>query len=420
MMLKLLWNFESFRWFFDQCSAYFSIQLGRCVLFSFLALGLVLVLRHSILKEKIFLKGLLWSIFLLVPFVGKLELFYNNTLMCRLFLWWNNCCIEYPAIRYGYLLGVMISGALIFRQHRKLHRQINSMEQRIIDGKKVYISEMPVTPFTIGVLRSKIVVPKVMKDTFETEELQAVLLHERTHIRLGHLWFYLLWDILRMLLWLNPLLTYCMGYFKEDMEEICDRVTIRNGSSTSYEYGQVLLKSVKLLKAENMGMSAAFVGEKDYRDLKRRITKVADYKPYQKIGAVTLCSMGFLFLAGMFLLIRGISYPKYIEWADIGLVNEAGEYYNLAGSDTLEQAFRTDGQYVYIDRWAFGDVLRENGVDDDMDGFWLGFGTYTKLPGIGAVPNGIYVDYSGTESELVIPYVNGKDSLYDYIFKYIL
>ena len=192
MMLKLLWNFESFRWFFDQCSAYFLIQRGRCVLFSFLALGLVLVLRHSILKEKIFLKGLLWSIFLLVPFVGKLELFYNNTLMCRLFLWWNNCCIEYPAIRYGYLLGVMISGALIFRQHRKLHRQINSMEQRIIDGKKVYISEMPVTPFTIGVLRSKIVVPKVMKDTFETEELQAVLLHERTHIRLGHLWFYLL------------------------------------------------------------------------------------------------------------------------------------------------------------------------------------------------------------------------------------
>ena len=419
-MLEIQWTFESFRWFLYQCSVYFSVQLGRCVLFSFAALGIVLVLRCSILKEKIFLKGILWSIFLLVPFVGKLELFYNNILMRRLFLWWNNICIKYSAIGYCYLLGVVISGVFIFRQHRKLQKQISGMEQRTIDGKKVYISEMPVTPFTIGVFHSKIVVPKVMKDTFETEELQAVLLHERTHIRLGHLWFYLLWDILRMLLWLNPLLTYCMGYFREDMEDICDRVTIQKGSSTAYEYGQVLLKSIKLLKAENMGMSATFAGEKDFRDLKHRITEVAEYKPYRKIGTAFLCMVCLLFLAGMFMLIREASYPKYIESADVGLVNEAGEYFTLAKNDTLEQAFRTDGQYVYLDRPAFQDVLRENGVDEDMDSFWLGFGTYAKLPGIGAVPNGIYVDYSGIETELVIPYVNREDCFFEYIFKYIL
>ena len=419
-MLALKWNFESFRWFLDQCSVYFSIQLGRCVLFSFVALGIVLVLRCSILKEKIFLKGMLWSIFLLVPFVGKLELFYNNILMYRLFLWWNNICIKYSVIGYGYLLGVVISGVLIFRQHRKLYRQINRMEQGTIGGKKVYISETPITPFTIGVFHSKVVVPKVMRDTFEVEELQAVLLHEKTHIRLGHLWFYLLWDVLRMLLWLNPLLTYCMRYFKEDMEDICDRVTIKKGSSTAYEYGQVLLKSIKLLKAENMGMSATFVGEKDYQDLKHRFTKVAEYKPYRTLEVAILCMMCLLFLAGMFTLIREASFPKFIESADVGLVNKAGEYFALAESSTLKQAFRTDSQYVYLDRSAFQDVLLENGVDEDMDGFWLGFGSYTKLPGIGATPNGIYVDYSGTETELVIPYVNRGNFFLEYIFKYIL
>lgn len=128
-MLEIQWVFESFRWFLSQCSVYFSIQLGRCVLFSFVVLGIVLILRCSILKEKLFLKGLLWSIFLIVPFVGKLELFYNNILMRRLFLWWNNICIKYSAIGYCYLLGIVISGALIFWQHRKLYRQINSMEK---------------------------------------------------------------------------------------------------------------------------------------------------------------------------------------------------------------------------------------------------------------------------------------------------
>lgn len=419
-MLKMQWTFESFLWFLNQCSVYFSIQLGRCVLFSFAALGIVLVLRCSILKKRILLRGLLWSIFLLVPFMGKLELFYNNVLMCRLFLWWHNCCIAFPAISYGYMIGVVISGVFIFLQHRKLYRQVKNMERGEVGGNKIYISEMPVTPFTIGVFRSKVVVPKVVKDTFETEELQAVLLHERMHIRLGHLWFYFLWDILRILLWLNPLLTYCMGYLKEDMEDICDRVTIQKGSSTAYEYGQVLLKSVKLLKAEGMGMSATFVGEEDYKDLKRRITKVAEYKPYQKTGAVMLCLMCMLFLTGMAMLVREGSYPKYIERGDVGFVSEKGEYFNLADSDALERAFRIDGQYVYLDRPAFGDILRENGLDDDMDGFWLGFGTYTKLPGIGDTLNGVYVDYSGTETELVIPYVNRENFFFEFVFKYIL
>ncbi len=419
-MLKMQWTFESFLWFLNQCSVYFSIQLGRCVLFSFAALGIVLILRCSILKKKIFLKGLLWSIFLLVPFVGKLELFYNNALMCRLFLWWHNCCIAYPVISYGYMIGVVISGVFIFLQHRKLYRQVKNMERGTIGGNKIYISEMPVTPFTIGVFHSKVVVPKVVKDTFEAEELQAVLLHERIHIRLGHLWFYFLWDILRMLLWLNPLLTYCMGYLKEDMEDICDRVTIQKGCGTAYEYGQVLLKSVKLLKAEGMRMSATFVGEEDYKDLKRRITRVAEYKPYQKTGAVILCLMCLLILAGMAMLVRESSYPKYIERGGVGFVSETGEYFNLADSDALERAFRIDGQYVYLDRSAFGDILQENGLDEDMDGFWLGFGTYTKLPGIGDTPNGVYVDYSGTETELVIPYVNRGNFLFEYVFKYFL
>ncbi len=52
-----------------------------------------------------------------------------------------------------------------------------------------------------------------------------------------------------------------MRYLKEDMEDICDRVTIQKGGSTAYEYGQVLLKSVKLLKAEGVEISAAFAGE---------------------------------------------------------------------------------------------------------------------------------------------------------------
>lgn len=414
-MLEIQRSFESFLWFCKQCNIYFLIQIGRCVLFSFAALGIVLILRCSILKEKIFLKGMLWSLFLLVPFVGKLELFYNDNLLCRPFLWWHDFCCKYPAIGYGYLFGMVLSGVLIFRQHRKIYKQIECMEQKTIDGKKVYISETPITPFTIGVFHSKVVVPKVITDTFGEKELQAVLLHERTHIRLGHLWFYLLWDILRMLLWINPLLTYCMRYFKEDMEDICDLVTIQKGNSTAYEYGQVLLKSVKLLKTQNMGMSAALVGERDYQDLKHRIINVAGYKPYRTFEAVVLCIVCMLFLTGMFSLIKQVSYPRYADMGTMCLINEARESFLLYDSDALQKAVRVDGANVYIDKKLFQNVLKEYGIDDSMERFWLGFGGYAKMPGIGSSCNIIYVDYDGHDT-LTIPYENVEKKFFEYIF----
>ncbi len=410
---------SSFLWFFNQCRVYFSIQLGRCVLFSFAALFAVLLLRRSVLKKRIFLKGMAWSIFLTVPFVGKLELFYNNALLCRLFLWWNNGCIRFPVVSYGYLLGIAVSGVMIVYQRRKLKKQMKHMTQKEFDGKKIYVSELPVTPFAAGVLCPKVVVPKVMEDTFETEELRIVLLHERTHIRLGHLWVYLLWDILRALLWMNPLLTCCMRYLKEDMEDICDRVVVQKKGS-AYEYGQVLLKSVKLLKAQGAGMSATLIGEKDYQELKQRITRIAEYKPYQKSRVTILCLMCLLSLAGIFMMIKNISYPKYLDKGDVGLVTAAGEYFHFADNDILKRAFQIDGKYVYIDRLAFKKILRENGINKDIEGFWLGFGTYIKLPGIGSTPNVIYVDYSGNENQMIIPYVNREKSAFEYIFKYIL
>lgn len=422
MMPEAQRSVSSFLWFLDQCRVYFSIQLGRCVLFSFGVLSVVFLLRRSVLKKRIFLKGLAWGLFLAVPFVGKLELFYDNALMCRLFLWWNNGCICYPAISYGYLLGVAVSGVMIFWQNRNLKGQIKHMASKEIDGEKIYVSEMPVTPFTVGVFHPKVVVPKVMEDAFETEELKTALLHERTHIRLGHLWVYLLWDILRALLWMNPLLTCCMRYLKEDMEDICDRVVIQKKDGNAYEYGQMLLKSVKLLKAQNAGTSVTLAGEKDYQDLKHRITKIAEYKPYQMSEIVLSCTVCTLLLLGIFSLIKQGSCPRYMANRDMCLLNESGDLFMLYDSNALQDAVSIEGVpmesgRLCIDREEFQKVLEECGIDGSIENFWLGFGGYVKMPGIGTTINSVYVDYGGQETELTIPYENREDEFWECLFK---
>ncbi len=101
------------------------------------------------------------------------------------------------------------------------------MEKREVEGTCIYVTKMPVTPSTIGIFRPKIIMPEVILKEYDQKDLQTILLHEKTHIQLGHLLFYFLWDILRVILWLNPFLTIGTRYFREDMEEICDFVTIQ-------------------------------------------------------------------------------------------------------------------------------------------------------------------------------------------------
>ena len=57
----------------DFCAAYYATQLVRCAAFSFLLLGLVMLLRKMLFSRRTFIRGLLWSSFLPIPFPGKLN-----------------------------------------------------------------------------------------------------------------------------------------------------------------------------------------------------------------------------------------------------------------------------------------------------------------------------------------------------------
>ena len=62
----------------DDLTTYFSIQLGRCVLLSFPVLALILILRRGVFMKTTFLKGMVWGIFSVVPFLGKLICFMTD------------------------------------------------------------------------------------------------------------------------------------------------------------------------------------------------------------------------------------------------------------------------------------------------------------------------------------------------------
>lgn len=91
-----------------------------------------------------------------------------------------------------------------------------------------------------------------------------------------------------------------MEELRKDLEDICDRVTIQEGSMEACEYGKLLIKAIQMLRAENVGEMAAFAGEKEYGELQQRILRIAEYTPYEKQRVRNLCMRAATVLAGIF------------------------------------------------------------------------------------------------------------------------
>lgn len=247
----------------DDLTTYFSIQLGRCVLLSFPVLALILILRRGVFMKTTFLKGMVWGIFAVVPFLGKLKLFYDRPWVPGVYMWWNDLCMVCRPVRYGYMLGIAVCAGVMIGKRRRLCIMMRHFERRYICGQEVLVSEMVAVPFASGLFHARIAVPRAMIEEFREEELEMILLHEKMHIRLGHLWCFFLGDVLRVLLWPNVFLGMCMRAFRKDLEDICDQVTIQESGGNAYEYGRLLIKSMKALGTEAFEGTAAFAGEKN-------------------------------------------------------------------------------------------------------------------------------------------------------------
>jgi len=303
---------------------------------------------------------------------------------------------------------MFVYAALLFYRRRKLKKMVADMEKRKVGGTVIYVTKTPVTPSTVGVFRPKIVMPEVILKEYDQMEFQTILLHEKTHIRLGHLLFYLLWDILRVLLWLNPLLAIGIKYFREDMEEICDWVTIKRSEGKAYAYGQLLLKSMRILQAESedFNMYATFAGDKEYQNIRHRVKKIAGYKPYKRGMTVCIGAVSIICVVISIFYLQKFSYDRFCDNSSISIFGMNDRDILLV--DDEGKIISHDKQYIYIDMDALQTVFYENGIEEQI--LFIYCGGFVKLPGIGIGGGFGYVyeeNYAGGIQR--IPYEDTED-----------
>ncbi len=393
--------------FLDVCATYYSLLLIRCAAFSFVLAGVVLLFRKMCGSERVFLRSAFWGLFLLLPFLGKLKFFYENAVAIRMLWWLTGIVMMNRWIGRIYMLGVVAGLLYVLQKRRKIKKLVLSMEKGYVGGQKVFVTEMRITPFTTGLFAPRIVMPQMMMEGYSQDELEMIVQHEKTHIRLGHLWYYFTADVLGRLFWINPFMTVCQKRFHSDMEAICDRVCIQSSRRSAYEYGALLLKSAKLLcsSQESISVVAAYAGRDGFRELKRRVENIMAFRPYKKKACRYAAGIGGILFFLLFLGIKDISYGRCDEMENIIAYRGDGTLL-LDNSKELEQIISYDDDYVYVDSRAFEELLGTAGKGQEI---YIVFGGFQKLPGIGGGAYSCLYENAGGRAVARIPYEKHRD-----------
>ena len=121
---------------------------------------------------------------------------------------------------------------------------------------KVWVSEWVNSPVTIGFLKPIILVPMAAINHLSTSQMEAILLHELSHIRrMDYLMNFLL-NMVRVILYFNPFVKAFVRIVESEREKSCDEMVLQFQYDT-YDYASALLTLEKVSRRHQVLVVAA-------------------------------------------------------------------------------------------------------------------------------------------------------------------
>ncbi len=92
---------------------------------------------------------------------------------------------------------------------------------------KVWVSELVTSPVTIGYLKPVILIPMAAVNHLSTQQMEAVLLHELSHIRRFDYFINLIIKFIQSVLYFNPFVKAFIKIVEREREKSCDEMVIQ-------------------------------------------------------------------------------------------------------------------------------------------------------------------------------------------------
>lgn len=432
----------------DYVVRYITLKAGRTVLISVLVLFLILFFRRTLDGKKrgkasrgrLYMKVYLWALLIPVPFMGTLKIsqqsfrwririyvfLYENIMGTPLWGW------LYFAGMTGIALWFLIRKIRLTRRVRKLpvFMPEDSFQLHPKKLKHVTIRLNPslTTPFSMGIFRPVIVLPEAMIHQFSEDEIQGVLQHEYNHIRYGHLILYFVFDCLRVIWFMNPLIHLCSRWMKDDLELLCDHDTIHSAKIAPDAYGMLLIRSLDCIdgnreKAERIKAMPALAARRSFKVMKRRIQMIARYEESTGIRPAIMGAAVVGIVLILFVLVNQFSYPFYTPYHDFSLYSYDAKQVIFMDDSEFNSAVQMTRDGIQVQNDKVKKLLEKaDRTYDKEDYFWIYYGGYMKQPGIGG--GGGVVQYQPYETEQSVVHISYNkmhwtDVLRDWVFRYM-
>jgi beta-lactamase regulating signal transducer with metallopeptidase domain len=151
---------------------------------------------------------------------------------------------------------------------------------------RIWVSEFVSSPVTVGFLKPVILVPLAAINHLTPQQLEAVLLHELSHIRRMDYLVNLVINFIQVILYFNPFVKAFVKIVDREREKSCDEMVLQF-QYNSHEYASALL-TLEKANRENKPLTVAAVNNKD---LLHRIELIMGVhkKPvlsFQKMGGI--------------------------------------------------------------------------------------------------------------------------------------
>jgi beta-lactamase regulating signal transducer with metallopeptidase domain len=207
---------------------------------------------------------------------------------------------------------------------------------------QVWISENISTPVTVGFLKPVILIPLAAVNKLNTEQMEAVLLHELAHIRRYDYFINIITVIIRSIFYFNPFTRSLAGVIEEEREKTCDEWVLQY-QYNAYAYSSALL-TLEQMKRHSLQLALAAASHKEL--LLERIKKIMGIPSepaysvknnLKWIAGITASALLFIFLFSGSYKIKESKQTfenSFFAYINAG-VNEKQNYIYSAGQPAL-------------------------------------------------------------------------------------
>lgn len=208
------------------------------------------------------------------------------------------------ALLYIYVFGAIILLGSYFISILRFNIRIRKFLKRneiksIADKPEIYVIDEKMSPFVLGLIKPKIIVPKYLK---EEENFQLILEHEQTHIKRHDVLIKHLANLLTIIHWFNPTIYLLKRDLFNTMESSCDEAVLKNCSTLERKgYATLVLDTLETNIMNSRKYSLGFASSNKEKTKERIYLIMNDSKKSKFKKISTYFIIGFALIIALFI-----------------------------------------------------------------------------------------------------------------------